>query len=110
MSKYSPPDLKDNKINNHLSQDEIDIKYPDNFNPVNQIKPNKSSWHWIQVSTVCILKLLIFIIAIYLSWYCNQKEPLLIRILISTLAGLFSEFYIIFYSVYRIYLGNKCPL
>jgi hypothetical protein len=110
MSSSSPPDLIDNnKIDNHLSSHEIQ-KYPNNFPPINKTKENKSTWHWLQISTVCILKFLISAIAIYLSWNCNQKEPLLIRILISTLSGFFSEFYIIFYSVYRIYLGNKCPI
>ena len=106
-----PPDLNDNNSNVSVSKNDVaDRQFPDNFNPVKQPKPEKSNWHWLQVSIVCVLKLLVFIIAVYLSWNCNQKEPLLLKVLISTLAGLFSEFYIIFYAVYRIYLGNKCPI
>jgi len=111
----SPPDLKDNttQVNNvstHLANEENYKKNPDNYNQPEYKDLNKSTWHWLQFSIVCVLKFLIFSIAVYLSWYCNQKEPLAIRILISILAGMFSEFYIIFYSVYRIYLGNKCPI
>jgi hypothetical protein len=111
----SPPDLKDNtsqvnKVSNNVVSNEIYKTNPDNYNPEENKDLNKSTWHWLQLSIVCILKFLIFAIAVYLSWYCNQKEPLAIRILISILAGIFSEFYIIFYSVYRIYLGNKCAI
>ena len=93
----------------------INKQSPDNFNPTKfdnstKIDNAKTSWHWFQVSLICIFKLTIFTIAVFLSWKCNHSENLFVRVLISTLSGMFSELYIIFYAVYRIYLGNKCPI
>lgn len=108
-TKTSPPDMVDNTqvISDNYSKLN---KYPDNVNYNKDRENYKSTWHWFQVSSVCIIKLTIFLIAIYLSWNCNKNESMLVRILISTIAGIFSEFYIIYYSIYRIYLGNKCPI
>ena len=103
-----PPDLN-NSISNNNSIESIKL-YPDNIN-VNNDKPvNKSNWHWIQVSSVCIIRVILFLIAGSLAWNCNKKETLLLRVIISCLAGTFSEFYIIYYAIYRVYLGNKCPI
>ena len=55
-----------------------------------------------------ILKILFILIAIYLSWDCNSNENIFIRLLYASTAGLFSGIYILFYSIYRILLGNKC--
>ena len=70
----------------------------------------KSSWHWLQVTSVCAIKLILSIIAGYLSWKCSVKDNIFIRILITIFAVLFSEIYILYFSIYRVYMGNKCPI
>ena len=72
--------------------------------------PSKSNWHWTQVTIVCAIKLLLSIIAGYLSWQCNAKDNIFIRIVITFFSVLFSEIYILYYSIYRVYMGNKCPI
>jgi len=61
----SPPDLKDNttQVNNvstHLANEENYKKNPDNYNQPEYKDLNKSTWHWLQFSIVCVLKFLIF--------------------------------------------------
>lgn len=108
-----PPDLINNSKYTDKSLNNNSIKlYPDNIN-INNNNNNsegKSSWHWFQVSTVCAIRILLFIIAASLAWNCNKNETMILRIIISWLAGTFSEFYIVYYAVYRVYLGNKCPI
>ena len=70
----------------------------------------RSNWHWIQVTIVCAIKLLLSIIAGYLSWQCSAKDNIFIRIIITFFSILFSEIYILYYSIYRVYMGNKCPI
>jgi len=68
----------------------------------------KKKWHWIQVSLVCVIKLLISLIALYLVWDCSQKENIIIRVINVIIAMIMPEFYIIYYAIYRVFLGNKC--
>ena len=92
-----------NSVNNHLDkQDQYDGNDTNNT--------SKSSWHWFQVTVVCAIKLIISIIAGYLSWKCSAKDNIFIRVLITIFAVLFSEIYILYYSIYRVYMGNKCPI
>lgn len=89
--------LKD-EHDTHTKEHEKDI----NFN----IK--KNSWHWVQVSLVCIIKLLISLIALYLVWDCSQKENIILKVIYIIVAMTMPEFYIIYYAIYRVFLGNKC--
>tara|TARA_B100001093_G_scaffold517448_1_gene599017 strand:- start:1803 stop:2099 length:297 start_codon:yes stop_codon:yes gene_type:complete len=70
------------------------------------VKKNPS--HWLQVSIICVIKILISIIAMILAWDCSSRENIVLRIIITLISGLFAEFYILYYSIYRVYLGNKC--
>ena len=54
------------------------------------------------------MKLLIILIAIYLCWNCNADKNIFLRLLYTLTASMFSGFYIIFYSIYRILLNNNC--
>ena len=75
-----------------------------------QDKSNKDNWHWFQVYSACIIKLILSIIAGSLVWNCNSKENLLLKIVFTVLAVMFSEIYILYYAIYRIYMGNQCPV
>lgn len=68
----------------------------------------KNTWHWFQVTLVCIIKIAITLIALILVWDCSQKEHLLVKILYAFIAFFMPELYIIYYSIYRVFLGNKC--
>ena len=63
-----------------------------------------------KIYSLIILKLLIILIAIYLAWNCNAQSPILIRLLYTIIASLFSGFYILYYSIYRILLKNDCNI
>ena len=68
----------------------------------------KNNWHWVQVSLVCIIKLLISLIALFLVWDCSQKENIILKVIYIITALTMPEFYIIYYAIYRVFLGNKC--
>ena len=70
----------------------------------------KNTWQWIQVTSACIIKIILSVIAASLVWNCNSKENILFRIILTILAVMFSEIYILYYAVYRVYMGNKCPV
>tara|TARA_B100000963_G_C22627215_1_gene672980 strand:+ start:2937 stop:3251 length:315 start_codon:yes stop_codon:yes gene_type:complete len=72
-------------------------------------KSEKDNWHWFQVYTACIIKLILSIIAGSLVWKCNSKENLVLKVVFTILAVMFSEIYILYYAIYRVYMGNKCP-
>ena len=79
-------------------------------NTKNYIKFNaeKNTWHWIQVSLLCIIKIAISIIAMYLVWDCSSQDNIILRVIYTLIAALSAEFYIIYYAIYRVFLGNKC--
>lgn len=58
--------------------------------------------------SVCVFKILTGIIAFWLAWDCNRYMNVLVRLFISGLAMVFSEFYILFYAFYRTLMGNRC--
>jgi hypothetical protein len=92
--------------------DEIpnNIPSPDFDTEENTVKSKKKTWHWAQVSLVCILKILVSLIAASLAWGCNSSQNIILRFLITIIAILFSEFYVIYYAFYRVFMGNNCPI
>jgi hypothetical protein len=46
--------------------------------------------------------------AAYIAWDCNKNSNIFMRILCTVIAALFSCIYIIYYLIYRIFMGNKC--
>ena len=54
------------------------------------------------------VQLIIFIAAIYLAWSCNVGESMIMRIVYTVLAAIFSVIYLIYYFIYRVLMGNKC--
>jgi hypothetical protein len=65
-------------------------------------------WHATKLIVIFILKLIVVCVAIYLCWDCNRNSNIILRIIMTTFSAIFSELYIIYYSFYRILLGNKC--
>lgn len=68
----------------------------------------KNTWHWLQVTLVCIIKIAITLIALVLVWDCAQKDHFLLKIFYAFIAFFSPELYIIYYAIYRVFLGNKC--
>lgn len=56
----------------------------------------------------CLIKIILACIAFSLCWDCNSREGLSTKILTSLIAIVLSPFYIVYYSIYRIIMGNKC--
>ena len=73
-------------------------------------KKQKNFWHWIQLATACVIKVVLMIIAFYLSWKCSNNINVLLRLLFAGISATFSEIYIIYYAVYRVFMGNSCPI
>ena len=46
-----------------------------------EFNPKKNTWHWFQVTIACLIKIVISIIAVYLSWDCSSKSNIIIRAL-----------------------------
>ena len=66
--------------------------------------------HWLKVCVTVILKILLSLIVIHLSWKCNHNSNIILRILYVLISLSFSEIYIFYYAFYRLYLGNTCPI
>jgi len=73
-------------------------------------KPKKKSWHRSQVIFICIVRFILSLIAMKLSWSCNQTVNIAMRIIFLILSLLFSEFYILYFAIYRVFLNNACPI
>ena len=65
--------------------------------------------HKMKFFTLVLAKILSIVIAIYLAWECNKNnKSIMFKILIILISLLFSDFYILFYLIYRVILKNKC--
>lgn len=51
---------------------------------------------------------IVSIIAVMLAWDCNQFESVGLRILVSLLAFIFAEIYILYYAIYHTIFGVTC--
>jgi len=78
--------------------------------PDNKKQQLKNNWHWVQVTFVIIIKIILSIYAGFLAWRCNKNEHVFVKTLLIILAVLFSEIYIIYYALYRVFMGNKCSI
>lgn len=71
-------------------------------------KKNVSKFHNAQLTAVVIIKFVLVLIAGYLCWGCNVGSNMFTRILFTIISGICSEIYILYYVVYRVYMGNSC--
>ena len=83
----------------------IDPIKPD---PGNAFEDNSDFSFELKLYSLVTLKIFTSIIAIYLSWKCNGKTNIFLKIIYSIFNVIFSELYIIYYAIYRVYMGNKC--
>mgnify|MGYP004157114325 CR=1 FL=1 len=98
------------EIPNVTAKDEIPKDAPpqNSSTDKNKYKHKKNTWHWLQLSLVCILKLIVSLMAASLAWGCNSSQNIILRFIIAIIALIFSEFYIIYYAIYRVFMGNNC--
>ena len=73
-----------------------------------KFKVNNDQIHQVKVYVVIILRIVLSIIALYLSWDCGKNSSGIMRGLGSVVSALFPEIYIPYYAVYRVFMGNKC--
>ena len=71
---------------------------------------NTNKWHKSQLTIACIIKFILTLIAGYLCWNCNSSVNIFLRILFTAVSAIFSEIYILYYAVYRVYMGNACNI
>ena len=92
-----------NTVNEHFENQETD--------DINIEISNKNK-QWcnpkLKVYLLIIIKIISTSIAVYLAWDCNRKTKKWFKYIILILAALFSDFYILFYFIYRILLKNEC--
>lgn len=55
-----------------------------------------------------ILQIGFVIFAGYLAWQCNAGQSGFMRIVYTLLAAVFNVFYLAYYLIYRVLMGNKC--
>ncbi len=73
-----------------------------------KFKVNKEQVHQVKLYTVIILRCVLSIIALYLSWDCGRNSSGMMRVMGTSVSVLFPEIYIPYYAVYRVFMGNKC--
>lgn len=64
--------------------------------------------HWIKVYTTIVIKIVLSLISVSLAWGCNKNSGTVMQIIMAIVAFVFSEIYILYYAVYRVFMGNKC--
>lgn len=72
------------------------------------IDEDNSTYQRLKIISIFFIRLILMIIAGYLSLNCNQNINIILRILFMIVSVMFSELYILYYTIYRIILGNKC--
>lgn len=58
------------------------------------------------VTLSAFVMVLVALAAAYFAYECNRKDPN--RMFITFLAFLFSNFYLLYYFIYYVLMGNKC--
>lgn len=110
----------EDKINYDNDKNKINIQLETNLNTLESTQgikennfdkiKNTNKWHKSQLTIACIIKFILTIIAGYLCWNCNSSENIFLRILFTSVSAVFSEIYILYYAVYRVYMGNACNI
>ncbi len=57
-----------------------------------------------------IMHMILFIAAGYLAWQCNASESTIMRVLYTIIASMFNSFYLFYYLIYRVLMGNACGI
>jgi len=76
------------------------------------IRPSTETLEGVNYKKINIIRYVLyfftFIIAILVAWDCNKQVTGLMKFINIIIAGMFSSIYLVFYMVYRLWLGNKC--
>lgn len=62
----------------------------------------------LKIYGLLIVRLIISVIAFWLAWECNQMDGFLFRVLVSVVAFLLPEIYIVYYAIYHVFMGVQC--
>jgi len=59
---------------------------------------------------IVVISVAISLTAGILSWKCNGRQNTFVRVLLFSVAFSFSEIYLAYYLIYRVMMGNSCPM
>ena len=78
----------------------------------NSVEPTNTKIQTNSLSSIIIvvISVAISLTAGILSWKCNGRQNIFIRLLLFSVAFLFSEIYLVYYLIYRVVMGNKCSM
>ena len=83
----------------------------DNLKPINSNDDEREKViNKIKLYAIILIKIVLSIIALGLTWDCSKNNSVFLKIIFSFFSVVFSEIYILYYSIYRICMGNKCPV
>jgi len=79
-----------------------------NISDSNSLFENLYRKYPLPVATIIVLQIVISLCAFVLAWDCNRMSNGILRLLVSIVATIFSEFYIIYYAIYHVLMGFQC--
>ena len=84
---------------------------PTHFNP-NSVEPSNMivDTNSIYSTIIVVINIAVSLTAGILSWKCNGSQNIFIRVLLFSIAFIFSEIYLVYYLIYRVVMGNKCSI
>lgn len=62
-----------------------------------------------KIIAIIALRLILSVIAVYICLGCSATSNIFMQIIYALLAFIVPEVYIVYYAIYRVLLGNKCP-
>ena len=83
----------------------------DDLKPINSNEEDREAvLNKLKLYAIVTIKVVLSIIALGLTWDCNKNNNVFLKIIFAFMAIVFSEIYILYYAIYRICMGNKCPV
>ena len=93
-----------------MNQNDI-LDTENNLKPINSDESeNEEKLNKIKLYVVIVIKVILSIISFGLTWDCSKNSNVFLKLIYGIIAIIFSEFYILYYAIYRICMGNKCPV
>lgn len=84
---------------------DCDLSHEDQVGGQDGTTTSSSSWKY-YFAMIVQIGMLFF--AGYLAWKCNAGQGTFMRIVYTILAGIFNIFYLVYYLIYRVLMGNRC--
>ena len=100
MTEYTDTDTDIDSLNGNIR--------PIMPNAADAFEDNSDFTKKLKIFSLIIIKLIIGSIALYLSWNCNSNNSLFLKIFYAIFTFIFAELYIVYYAIYRLYMGNSC--